>query len=272
MGMFVIAGGNGGIGLQVGRDLLARGHNVLLLGRNRKKGAEALASLGDAHDRAEFLSVDLSTHAGVRTAAELISSRLDQIDGLLHSAAVFETGNVRTEDDIPLFAALSFYSRYHLTQLLMPKLLKAPHPRVMMFIAGLPSTPTIDPAPFPYFRDFSFFKHVIPLNGACLYLADHLMKQHPQLFAGCATPGFVRTGIFDTAPWYLRAYVALTAPFRAIKVETAASNVVQALLGAEGKSARMWTKPGDYKAGYDVVADPVVEQRIMQAARTITGA
>jgi NAD(P)-dependent dehydrogenase (short-subunit alcohol dehydrogenase family) len=271
MDTFVIAGGNGGIGLQVARELLARGHRAILLGRNAEKGAEALASLGEDRLRAEFLSVDLSTHAGVRSAAALISERVERIDGLLHSAAVFETRNVRTVDDLPLFAALSFYSRYHLTQLLIPKLLSAPHPRVMMFIAGLNATPTIDPTPFPFFRDFSFFKYVVPLNGACLYYASYLMKQHPGLFAGCATPGFVRTGLFDRAPWYLRAYVALMAPFRAIKIETAAANVVRALLNGKGASPFMWTKPGDFDAGYAVSVDPAIERAIIDAARQVTG-
>ena len=271
MDTFVIAGGNGGIGLQVARDLIAHGHRVILLGRNRQKGAAALASLGASPAQAEFQSVDLSTHAGVRSAAALVSERAERIDGLLHSAAVFETRNVRTEDDLPLFAALSFYSRYHLTQLLLPKLMSAAQPRVMMFIAGLKTTPKIDPAPFPYFRDFSFFKYVLALNGACLYYADYLMKQNPGLFAGCATPGFVRTGLFDHAPWALRAYVAVMAPFRAIKLETAASNAVHALLHGEGTSAFMWTKPGDPDEGYEVTVNPEVEQSIMAAARQVTG-
>lgn len=48
MKSILISGGNSGIGLQAARDLLARGHRVVLLGRDERKGNQALASFGDA--------------------------------------------------------------------------------------------------------------------------------------------------------------------------------------------------------------------------------
>ena len=47
------------------------------------------------------------------------------------------TGLPFTVDGLPLFFALSFLSRYHLTQLLVPKLLAADKPRVAMLTATL---------------------------------------------------------------------------------------------------------------------------------------
>ncbi|HEY1706754.1 MAG TPA: SDR family NAD(P)-dependent oxidoreductase [Rhizomicrobium sp.] len=270
MGTFVIAGGNGGIGLEVGRELLGAGHRVILLGRENQKGEAALASLGAARERAEFLSVDLSTHDGVRDAARRIDERTDRIDGLLHSAAVFETRNVRTKDDLPLFVGLSYVGRYHLTQLLMPKLLLADNPRVMMFVATLNETPKIDLAPFPRFRDFNFLKSVVSLNGACLYYANYLTTTYPKLFAGCATPGFVRTGIFRNAPWYIKAYVAVVGPFTAISAQKAAHNVVQALRRAKGPAFN-WNKPGDFESGFEIQADPAVQKVLIDQLHELTG-
>ena len=272
MNTIVIAGGNSGLGLQAARECLAAGHRVIILGRDQRKGEDAIASFGAARDRAEFLSVDLSTHDGVRDAARRVGERTDRIDGLLHSAAVFATKDIRTVDGLTLFFALGYLSRYHLTQLLAPKLLLADRPRVVMFTATLNKVPKIDPTPFPYFEEFNFWTHVVPMNGACLYYADYLTKTHPKIFAGCVTPGLVRTGIFREAPWFIKALVALTAPFRANSLETGAHNAVQAILRGEGSSAFNWNKPGDFQHKFAISVDPVIQKAIIDASREVTGA
>jgi NAD(P)-dependent dehydrogenase (short-subunit alcohol dehydrogenase family) len=269
---FVIAGGNSGIGLQAARELLTAGHRVVILGRDQRKGEDALESFGAARDRASFLSVNLSTHDGVRDAARRVDEVTDRIDGLLHSAAVFDTKGTRTADGLPLFFALSYLSRYHLTQLLMPKLLLAERPRVLMLTATLNKVPELKPELFPCFERFSFLTAIYQVNGACLCYADYLTKAHPEIFAGCATPGFVRTSLFNQAPWFIRANVALTAPFRANSLETAARNVVRALLTGEGSSAFMWNKAGDFDRKFAITVDPVVQKAIIDSSRQVTGA
>jgi NAD(P)-dependent dehydrogenase (short-subunit alcohol dehydrogenase family) len=272
MNTFVIAGGNSGIGLQAARELLTAGHRVVILGRDKRKGEEALESFGAARDRASFLSVDLSTHEGVRDAARRVDELTERIDGLLHSAAVFDTKGTRTTDGLRLFFALSYLSRYHLTQLLLPKLLLAEHPRVLMLTATLNKVPELKPELFPYFERFSFLTAISQVNGACMYYADYLTKARPEIFAGCATPGFVRTGLFNEAPWFVRAFVALTGPFRANSLETAAHNVVQALLAGEGPSAFMWNKAGEFDRKFAISVDPAVQKAIIDSSRQVTGA
>ncbi len=271
MDTVVVAGGNSGVGLQAAREFLTSGRRVIILGRNQAKGDQAIASFGVTKDRAQFLAVDLSTNEGVRDAARRIDGITDRIDGLVHSAAVFETKDVRTVDGLPLFFALSFLSRYHLTQLLMPKLLQSDHPRVVMFTATLKSVPKIDSELFPYFKNFNFWTMLYQINGACLYYADYLMKTHPKIFAGCVTPGFAKTGIFRNAPWFLKAYVAVAAPFFANSIETAAHNAVQIILRGEGTSAYNWNKPGDFEQKFPIVVDPAVENAVMDACRQVTG-
>jgi NAD(P)-dependent dehydrogenase (short-subunit alcohol dehydrogenase family) len=272
MGTFVIAGGNSGIGLQAARELLIAGHRVVILGRDKRKGEEALESFGAARGRASFLSVNLSTHDGVRDAARRVDELTDRIDGLLHSAAVFDTKGTKTSDGLRLFFALSYLSRYHLTQLLLPKLLLAGHPRVIMMTATLNRVPKLSPELFPYFERFGLATAIFQVNGACLYYADYLSRAHPEIFAGCTTPGFVRTTLFNQAPWFIRASVALTGPFRANSLETGAHNAVQALLTGEGSSAFMWNKPGDFDRKFAITVDPVVQKAIIGSSRQVTGA
>jgi len=271
MKTIVIAGGNSGVGLQSAREFLADGHRVILLGRDQKKGDAALASFGPARERAEFHAVDLSTHAGVRDAARRIDQVTDRIDGLLHSAGAFMTRDVRTADGLVLFFALGFLSKYHLTQLLVPKLLAADRPRVVMLTATLDKVPELDPKLFPYFEGFNFWTMLYQINGASLYYADYLTRTQPRIFAGCVSPGFVRTEIFRDAPWFIKALVAVTGPFRAIGIEAAAHNGVQAILHGEGPQAFNWNKPGDFTQKFAITVDPAVQAAVMDACRAVTG-
>ena len=271
MNTYVVAGGNSGIGLQVSREMVAAGHRVIMLGRDQAKGDSAVASLGNIQDRAMFIPVDLSTHQGVREAARKIDAITERIDGIVHSAAVFETRDIRTADALPLFFALSFLSRYHLTQLLLPKLLLSECPRVTMLTAGLKETPKLDPDKFRDFKTFSFMKMVLQVNGGCMYYADYLTKLHPKMFARCVSPGFVQTDLFKNAPWYLRLYVAVFGPFLSNSVQTGAYNVVQATLRGAGQAALNWHTPGNFEQRKVIEVDRSVQNEVLAAAKALTG-
>ena len=92
-----------------------------------------------------------------------------------------------------------------------------------------------------------------------------------EIFAGCESPGFARTSIFRDAPWFMKAFVALTAPFTANSVETGAHNAVEALLRGEGTSAFNWNKPGDFQQKFAISVDPAIQKAVIDASREVTG-
>jgi len=271
MNTFVITGGNSGVGLQSAHELLDAGHRVIILGRDKQKGENAIASFGVARNRATFLSVDLATNDGVKDAARQINEITNKIDGLLHSAGIFDARDVKTKDGLPLFFALAYISRYHLTQLLLPKLLKADHPRVIMMVGTVNKVPKFDPKKFQSFEKFNFWTMMLPIIGACMYYADYLTKTYPKIFVGCTTPGVARTGIFKNAPWYFRACVAVAGPFLN-SVELAAHNPVQAIQKGEGTSAYMWNKPGKFERGFTIEVNKEVQKALIDTSHKITGA
>jgi hypothetical protein len=101
---------------------------------------------------------------------------------------MFATEDIMTPDGLTLFFAATHLSRYHLTQLLLLKLLQSDRPRVVMLTATLKSVPKLNPTLFPYFEGFNFLKHVAQINGACLYYADYLTKT-PQDLRGLRDSG-----------------------------------------------------------------------------------
>ncbi|MGW1714327.1 SDR family NAD(P)-dependent oxidoreductase [Streptomyces sp. NPDC002156] len=270
MRTILVSGGNSGIGLRAAREFLARGHRVVLLGRDRRKGEEALASFGDAADRASFHSVELSTHDGVRDAARRVLAEHDRLDALLHSTGVLTFKELRTADGLHPFFSVNYLSRYHLTQLLLPALRRAEHARVVMMTASIPPSTPAEFERFPAFEQFSFRHDREAIQLANHHYAAHLTRAEPGLRAGVVNAGAVKTDILRLSPWYMRAMSKVVGPFFFDSVEKSAHNVVEACLREDWPSAMYWPKPGDFEQRLPIDLDKSTTRRLMDVSRDLT--
>ena len=88
---YVITGANSGTGFQASKILLSKGAKVVMLNRNPKKSADAIAALqqelGNNAD-VSFIRMDLSELASVRKAAEEVLESVPRIDALICNAAI----------------------------------------------------------------------------------------------------------------------------------------------------------------------------------------
>ncbi|MEM7157012.1 MAG: SDR family NAD(P)-dependent oxidoreductase [Myxococcota bacterium] len=94
-GVYLIAGGSGGLGRSVGQWLAReRGARVALVGR-READADLqrdLASGSEGNGEVVYLSHDLSTTAGARAAVDRVKRRFGSIDGVLQCAGTVRDG------------------------------------------------------------------------------------------------------------------------------------------------------------------------------------
>jgi len=272
MKTILIAGGNSGIGLQAARDLLADGHRLVLLGRDPRKGEAALASFGTAADRASFVAADLSTHDGVRDAAQRVLGRHDRIDAILHTTGVFTFQESRTTDDLHPFFTVNYLSRYHLTQLLLPALRQAQRPVVIMMTAAIAPTDDTDFTRFPQFAPFNFGHDRKPVQLANHHYAAHLSRTEPGLAAGVVNAGSARTDIMRIAPWYMRAGTKILGPLVFDSVETSAHNAVEATRREDWHAPLYWGKPGRFEQHTAITLDTATTQHLMDVSRKLTDA
>ncbi|PZQ90679.1 MAG: short-chain dehydrogenase [Leifsonia xyli] len=87
----VVIGGTSGIGLEIARDALARGEQVVLTGRDAENARAVAASLGDG---ATGLAVDISEPEAI--AASL--AEVGRVDGLVLAAIERDANTVRDYD------------------------------------------------------------------------------------------------------------------------------------------------------------------------------
>lgn len=268
----LISGGNSGIGREAARELVIRGHRVVLLGRDRRKGEEAIASFGEAGSRASFLAVDLSTHDGVRAAAQRILEEHDRFDALLHSTGVFTSEEIRTPDGLHLFFAVNYLSRYHLTQLLLPALRRAEHPRIVMLTAKVPPTTEADLQKFPLFEPFDFKHDREPIQLANHHYAAHLVRTEPGFRAGVVNAGAAKTDILRLSPWHIRAVARVAGPLFFDSVGRSAHNAVEACLRDDWSAPTYWGKPGNFESQTPIALHESTTRDIMSASRGLAGA
>src|SRR5882762_6856536 len=85
----LVTGANKGIGLQIAKDLAARGFTVLVGSRNLEHGETAAKSVG-ADARA--LELDVTDQASIAAAAKCIRNGLGRLDVLVNNAGVSHAG------------------------------------------------------------------------------------------------------------------------------------------------------------------------------------
>jgi NAD(P)-dependent dehydrogenase (short-subunit alcohol dehydrogenase family) len=145
----VVTGANGGLGLEVARELARRGGHVVMAARDQAKAEAAVASIRDQVPGAslELQPLDLASQASVREAAKRILAGHGRTDILVNNAGLMGIPERRTEDGFEMQLAVNHLGHFTLTALLLPALLASPGARVVSVTStGRHAGRPLDPA------------------------------------------------------------------------------------------------------------------------------
>ena len=84
----LVTGANRGLGLETSRQLLAKGLNVVLTGRDERGLERAVRSLDADESRTVAVGMDVTDVASIEAARRLITKRFGTVDVLVNNAAV----------------------------------------------------------------------------------------------------------------------------------------------------------------------------------------
>lgn len=269
MKTILIAGGNSGIGFESARQLVAHGHYVVLLGRDEKKSQTAAAELRAAGGKASFIAADLSTHEGVRLAAQTLLGAYDHFDVLLHTTGVLRFDDARTADGLHPFFAVNFLSRYHLTQLLLPLLRKSNSPRVIMLASGQKLDTQIDFAMFPKFAPFDFAKMTGQIQFGNFHYAAHLRDTEKNILAAVVNAGLAATDIWRELPAEVRN--SMLGSRQSNTIPESAVIPVALCVDESWQSGTYWGSVGKLEA-VSLSLDSKTTERVISICRDLTGA
>ena len=204
----LVTGANQGIGLQIAKDLGARGFTVLVGSRNLENGQTAAKSVG-ADARA--VQLDVTDKASIAAAAERIANEFGRLDVLVNNAAISNTSK-RPDQSVEDYAKLTRPSNVSLnevraiwetnvfgvlavTQAMLPLLREAPAARIVNVSSGVGSlTRNADPA-YPYRAIFGpgYAASKTALNAMTLAMALELESTGIKVNAAC--PGYTKTNL-----------------------------------------------------------------------------
>jgi NAD(P)-dependent dehydrogenase (short-subunit alcohol dehydrogenase family) len=130
----LVTGANSGLGLHTSLALARRGARVLMACRNPAKAGEALERVTTEvpRARAELVPLDLASLDSVRSAAEDVAGRTSSLDLLVDNAGVMAIPRAQTADGFEMQLGTNHLGHFALTGLLLPVLLAAPTPRVVV--------------------------------------------------------------------------------------------------------------------------------------------
>jgi NAD(P)-dependent dehydrogenase (short-subunit alcohol dehydrogenase family) len=130
----VVTGATGGLGYETALGLAHAGAEVILAGRNDRKGSDALAKISSSVPKAKvrFESLDLASLASVAAFAGRLSTQGRAIDLLVNNAGVMTPPKRKTtQDGFELQFGTNHVGHFALTAHLLPLLVSAKTPRVV---------------------------------------------------------------------------------------------------------------------------------------------
>jgi short-subunit dehydrogenase len=85
----LVTGASRGLGAALGRELLARGHRIVLTARHEGELARAAAALREEHgDRVGWITADLSDPAAAQSLVAQVEQRFGALDALVNNAGI----------------------------------------------------------------------------------------------------------------------------------------------------------------------------------------
>ena len=130
----VVTGGTAGIGLVTARELVRRGADVTLVGRDARRGEAAVAAIRAAADGGviDFIAADLSEQEQIRTFVATFCDRRPRLDVLINNAGGLFGAWQTTADGIEQTFALNHLGYFLTTLLLLPWLQAAGSARIVV--------------------------------------------------------------------------------------------------------------------------------------------
>jgi NAD(P)-dependent dehydrogenase (short-subunit alcohol dehydrogenase family) len=131
--VILITGSTDGIGKATARDLVSRGAEVIIHGRNKQKGNRVRKELAEitGNPPLDLLIADLSSRDQVRLMVEDITSRYPRLDVLINNAGTYEKERYLTPDGVERTFAVNYLAPFLLTRLLLPLLKRNSHSRIV---------------------------------------------------------------------------------------------------------------------------------------------
>ncbi|WP_316859367.1 oxidoreductase [uncultured Cohaesibacter sp.] len=264
--LFVITGGNSGIGAEAARVLGERGADLILACRSPQKAETARARLAKTiRGKVDLVTLDLSDLASIRDAAALVRTLAPKIDGLINNAGIMQTPEMKTRDGFELQFGTNHLGHFLWTSLLID-LVEAASGRVVQISSIAHRVGRIN------FGDLMFRSGYTPTKAYgqsklanlmfALELDRRLAEAGSPASAIACHPGYSNTNLQSTGPTgFLH---ALYGPLNSLIAQPKERGAIPTLLAAAGVEAKRGAYYGP--TGFLGMSGPVSDAHVASHA------
>jgi NAD(P)-dependent dehydrogenase (short-subunit alcohol dehydrogenase family) len=257
----VVTGGTDGIGLAIATHLAGLGAEVVIIGRNFRKGEAAVVSIKSAttNSRIHFMSYDLSIIEQQDVMIHKLSVEYKTIDILVHCAGVMLPTRELTREGFETVFALQYLARFHLSNSLLTLL-----PSNTGIIVNVSAAGTV-----PFTIDFENLNGEHSYNGLSALLQESVAndifgirftEKNSTIRYFNYGPGYCRTKLFEHMPWWFHLLTTSLGWIVARSADSAAKEVMELILGKypSGMYSRNLTvtEPNAYRS------DPIIQDKL----------
>lgn len=233
--------GTGGLGYETALALARKGSDVVLAGRNPKKGILAVDRILRLVPGAtvRFEALDLADLTSVKAFANRMVRRGVPLDVLVNNAGVMALPTRReTADEFELQFGTNYLGHFALTMRLLPLLLMAPAPRVVS-VSGLDHRKGVIrfgdlQAKRSYRPGVAYAQSQLAILMFALELDRRVRAADVPLMSNAVHPGFARTDLIANGP----GMNSVAGFFTLFASQSAADGALPALFAATAPEAR----------------------------------
>jgi len=202
--LILVTGSTDGIGKATATALAAGGAEVILHGRDEKKGRNVQQELARAagSGKPDLVIGDYSRQDVIRGMAADLLSRYSHLDILINDAGTYQKTRHLTAEGIEVTFAVNFLGPFLLTHLLLPLLRKSPAARIVPVASSAhEDVDRIDWANLPGEKNYDPWKAYALSKFADVTFTYTLARnlEGSGITANCLHPGVVDTKLLRTA-------------------------------------------------------------------------
>ena len=236
----LITGATDGIGKEAAIELAKKGCNLILIGRNKKKGekvVEQIRKVADSYVDIDYFTADLMLMKEVSRVADEVSRKYPKIDVLLNNVGAYFAFRGVTEEGFERTFALNHLGYFLMTKKLLPLVEKSNYKRIVNVSSSA-----------HYGIDFEFDN----LNGEKKYSGFDVYKKSKLanvmftyelakrvkdkgITANCLHPGFVSTNFGKNNNFLWRNVIRVAMWLTAINVKDGAKTSIHLACSDEVK-------------------------------------
>ncbi|MBL4931583.1 SDR family oxidoreductase [Clostridium paridis] len=276
-GRSVVITGTGGIGYEIALEMTRAGAEVIMAGRNRDKGEEAIRNIkkmipsGNIH----FEKLDLADLSSIKDFGQRIRAQRKSLDILVNNAAVMNPPKrIVTKDGFELQMGTNYLGHFALTAHMLPLLKQGNKPRVITMSSVAHLSGVIN---FDDLQSEHNYKPMVTYSQsklACLMFALELQRRSDEEGWGISSmgahPGISRTELIPNGAGKNSPAGIVRRLFGPFLFQPAAHGAWPALYAATAEEAKGGTYYGPSKMnemrGYPKIAKIAPQAKDIQVA------